>query len=162
MLNTAEPDKYRDYYPLFSLRAAVGIRQGGSSRLKALTLISIAGSSTSSETSHGEKSVCPRTVRTERLICLPGWGVLSDLLSKWRAEALRNELQKPADERRSRRRNQRSHGRLAVSNPRFASTLNNSIVFLQVELAQETWPSRLVQVVMSFCLFHCEARTVKF
>jgi len=36
MLNTAEPDKYRDYYPLFSLRAAVGIRQRGLIALKGI------------------------------------------------------------------------------------------------------------------------------
>jgi integrase len=101
MLKTAAGDKYRDYYPVFLCAPRTGIRQG--------ELISVKGI----DVDFNSRFIHVQRNLSRGKISLPKNGkdrkvdmssqlaeVLSDLLSKRRAEDLRHEMEKPAEERR--------------------------------------------------------------
>jgi integrase len=101
MLETALTDKYQAYYPLFLCAVRTGIRQG--------ELISLKGTDIdfNSRFVHVQRNLSrgsisatkngkDRKVDMSRQLA----EVLSDMLSKRRAEALRKEMEKPAEERR--------------------------------------------------------------
>jgi integrase len=101
LLKTAELEKYRHYYPLFLCAPRTGIREG--------ELVSLKGSDVDF---HGRFIHVQRNLSRGKLSATKSGKdrkvdmstqlakVLSDLLSKRRAEALRKEMEKPAEERR--------------------------------------------------------------
>jgi len=103
MLETAAADKYRDYYPLFLCAPRTGIRQGELVSLKGIDVdFNSRFIHVQRNLSRGKISL-PKNGKDRRVdMSAKLSAVLSEMLSKRRAEALRNELQKPAEERRDR------------------------------------------------------------
>src|SRR5262245_52771949 len=101
MLETALTDKYRHWYPLFLCAPRTGIREG--------ELVTLKGTDVdfNDRFIHVQRNLSRGTIsvtkngkdrRVEMSAQLAE--VLSDLLSKRRAETLRREMEKPAEERR--------------------------------------------------------------
>jgi integrase len=101
MLNTALTDKYRPWYPLFLCAPRTGIRQGELVSLKGIDLdFNGRFIHVQRNLSRGKISL-PKNGKTRKVDMSNQLAeVLNDLLSKRRAEALRREMEKPAEERR--------------------------------------------------------------
>jgi integrase len=101
MLGAADEKKYAHYYPLFLCAPRTGIREGELVSLKGIDLDfngrfihvqrNLSRGKISATKSGKDRKVDMSTQLAE---------VLSDLLSKRRAKALRDEMEKPAEERR--------------------------------------------------------------
>ena len=101
MLETALTDKYRAYYPLFLCAVRTGIRQGELISLKGTDIDfnsrfvhvqrNLSRGSISATKNGKDRKVDMSRQLTE---------TLTDMLSKRRAEALRHEMERPAEERR--------------------------------------------------------------
>ena len=132
MLKTAETDRYRDYYPLFLCAPRSGIRQG---ELIALKGVDVDFNSrfihVQRNLSRGKISL-PKNGRDRKVdMSAKLAAVLSDMLSRRRAEALRKELQRPAEERRDRD---------AVINEVMEDWLFQTSVVVRSELAKRRRP----------------------
>jgi integrase len=101
MLGTAEGEKYAHYYPLFLCAPRTGIREGELVSLKGIDLDfkgrfvhvqrNLSRGKVSATKSGKDRKVDMSTQLTK---------VLNDMLSKRRAKTLRDEMEKPAEERR--------------------------------------------------------------
>jgi integrase len=101
MLETALTDKYRPWYPLFLCAPRTGIRQGELVSLKGIDL-DFQGRfiHVQRNLSRGKISL-PKNGKTRKVDMSKQLAeVLSDMLTRRRAEALRREMEKPAEDRR--------------------------------------------------------------
>ena len=101
MLNTALTDKYRPWYPLFLCAPRTGIRQGELVSLKGID-VDFQGRfiQVQRNLSRGKISL-PKNGKTRKVDMSKQLAeVISDMLAKRRAEALRREMEKPAEDRR--------------------------------------------------------------
>jgi integrase len=101
MLQMAMTDKYLPYYPLFLCAVRTGIRQGELLSLKGADL-DFNGRFVHVQRNLSRGSISATKNGKDRKVDMSRQlaEALSDLLSKRRAEALRKEMEKPAEERR--------------------------------------------------------------
>jgi integrase len=94
-------EKYRHYYPLFLCAVRTGIRQGELISLKG-TDLDFNGRFVHVQRNLSRGSISATKNGKDRRVDMSGQlaETLSDMLSKRRAEALRREMEKPAEERR--------------------------------------------------------------
>jgi integrase len=101
MLETAAGGKYLHHYPLFLCAPRTGIREGELVALKGIDVDLNSGFIHVQRNLSRGKITLPKNGKTRKVdMSAQLSGVLSDLLSKRRAEALRREMEKPAEERR--------------------------------------------------------------
>jgi integrase len=101
MLQTASTDKYRPYYALFLCAVRTGIRQGELVSLKGKDL-DFNGRFVHVQRNLSRGSISATKNGKDRRVDMSRQlaETLNDMLSKRRAEALRREMEKPADDRR--------------------------------------------------------------
>jgi integrase len=101
LLQTAAGPKYLHYYPLFLCAPRTGIREGELVALKGIDVDFNGGFIHVQRNLSRGKITLPKNGKTRRVDMSAQLSeVLSELLSKGRAEALRKEMEKPAEERR--------------------------------------------------------------
>jgi integrase len=101
MLGAAEEKKYAHYYPLFLCAPRTGIREGELVSLKGIDL-DFKGRFVHVQRNLSRGKISATKSGKDRKVDMSAQlaEVLNDLLSKRRAEALRREMEKPAEERR--------------------------------------------------------------
>jgi integrase len=101
MLKTAATEKYREYYPLFLCAARSGVRQGEIVSLKG-TDLDFNGRFIHVQRNLSRGKIGATKNGKDRKVDMSSQlaEVLQDMLSRRRAEALRAEMEKPAEERR--------------------------------------------------------------
>ncbi len=101
MLKTAAGDKYRHYYPLFLCAARTGKREGELVAAKGIDVDFNGGFIHVQRNLSRGKISLPKNGKTRKVDMSAQLAeVLRDLLSKRRVEALRKEMERPAEERR--------------------------------------------------------------
>jgi integrase len=101
VLKTAAGGKYLYHYPLFLCAPRTGIREGELVALKGIDVDFNGGFIHVQRNLSRGKITLPKNGKTRKVdMSAQLSGVLSELLSKRRAEALRKEMEKPAEERR--------------------------------------------------------------